>query len=139
MEDGKSLEAHGPVSAGRADQHALQGPERSGAGGAPSVLGGMVTSRAASSRAPIPSPPTRAHPRSSRRTGGSRHQGTQARGLLRNEGDGSRVPDSGHLVHGSEAGGKEEGGAAERNRLRWGPTHPPPLKPFNGSQISGEV
>lgn len=44
-----------------------------------------------------------------------------------------------HLVHGSEAGGKEEGGAAERNRLRWGPTHPPPLKPFNGSQISGEV
>lgn len=45
------------------------------------LWGAWATSRAASSRAPVPSPPTRAHPRSSRRTGGSRHQGTQARGV----------------------------------------------------------
>lgn len=43
--------------------------------------GAWVTSRATSSRAPVPSTPTRAHPRSSRRTGSSRHRGTQARGV----------------------------------------------------------
>lgn len=86
--------------------------------------------------------PLTAHPCSSHRTGGSRHQATEERGVTQELWDGPFVPDSGSspaLMHGSEARRKEEGGAAERNRLSVGTNTPSTPETLQWLPTSGEV